>query len=179
MKQKVLKIKGLESHSKYNAFIDYSFNKCTAFMLVYINYNGKGYSKEKKEFRKKLKSFEIKRRRNPSWPGVPYTFSNKTEYCIVFYRTTPEAKQILKEKTSLFDWSSPSSPEDLAFFVGDMCWFYSVGHESLAFCIHPDVNDNCFFANNELIDYSNYYDYYYDQFNEKGLETGNNNPDMK
>ena len=47
MKQKVLKIKGLESHSKYNAFIDYSFNKCTAFMLVYINYNGKGYSKEK------------------------------------------------------------------------------------------------------------------------------------
>lgn len=173
MKEKVLKIKDLNLHSKYNAFIDYSFNRCTAFMLVYVNYNGKGYSKEKKEFKKKLKSFEIKRRSNPSWPGVPYTFSSKTEYCIVFYRTTPEAKQILKEKKSLFDWSSPSSPEDLAFFVDNMCWFYSVGHESLAFCIHPDVNDNLFFANNNLIDDSNcddYYSDYYDQFNEKGLD---------
>ena len=37
-----------------------------------------------------------------------------------------------------------SNPEDLAFFKGNQCWFYSVGHEWIAGIIHADEEDIAF-----------------------------------
>lgn len=128
-------------HDKtYFDFLDYAFSKTNAFMLVYVNYYGKGYTKKQKYFKNVLKRFQIKSRSNPSWPGTLSTFSVNSTYKIVFYRNDSEAKAILKEASSLGEWTRGNA-EDLAFFKNEKCWFYSVGHEKIAAIIHADTED--------------------------------------
>ena len=128
----------------YFDFLDYAFAKTDYFMLVYVNYYNKGYSKTMKYFRKALKPYQIKSRTDPSWPGVPSTYCPNTTYKIIFYSNQPEAKEILKQVTALSDWSSPSYPQDLAFFKGNQCWFYSVGHEKIGAIIRATDEDISF-----------------------------------
>jgi hypothetical protein len=125
----------------YHSFLDYAFNEATYFMLVYVNYSGKGYSNAMKEFKVALKSYQVKSRSNPYWPGVQGTYSHKSTYRVVFYKTHPKAKDILKRVSRLSEWSSPHNPQDLAFFKGNQCWFYSVGHEKIAAIIHANEKD--------------------------------------
>ena len=125
----------------YYDFLDYAFARTDYFMLVYVDYYGKGYTKCQKYFRDALNPFKIKNRTNPSWPGTPKTFCRDTSYDIVFYRNCEEAKNILKRTTCLSDWSRPEFPEDLAFFKGNKCWSFSVGHEGLGAIIDADEND--------------------------------------
>lgn len=125
----------------YVDLIDYAFEKADFFMLVYVNYYGKGYSKEKKYFRRKLEPYQIKSRTNPSWPGTPETFCPNSTYKVIFYKTNTEAKKVLQEVSCLSDWTSPSLPEDLAFFKGNQCWFYSVGHEKIGAFLHATDED--------------------------------------
>lgn len=132
------------SGAAYHAFLDYAFEKTDYFMLVYINYFGKGYTKKQKLFKTLLDKYKVKSRTNPSWPGTPWTDrGEKTTYKIVFYRTDEEAKTILKKADALSDWG-PGAPEDLAFFKGDRCWFFSTGHEGLATVVHADASDLTF-----------------------------------
>lgn len=125
----------------YFDFLDYAFSKTDFFMLVYVNYGGKGYTKNMKSFKNELAPFQVKTRTNPSWPGTLNTYSANTTYKIIFYKTTSKAKEILKKVCSLSDWSSPFNPQDLAFFKGNQCWFYSVGHEKIAAIIHATNDD--------------------------------------
>lgn len=134
----------------YYDFLDYAFDNSDYFMLVYTNYYGKGYSKNQKYFKSALKPFIKKSRSNPSWPGTLKTFCPHTTYKIVFYKTAIEAKEILKKTYCLSDWSRPENPEDLAFFKGNQCWFYSVGHEKIAAIIHANENDVNFLINKGL-----------------------------
>ena len=127
--------------NQYFNFLDYAFQKSNCFMLVYVNYYGKGYTSKQKYFRNALEKYKIKSRTNPKWPGTLKTYSAGSTYKIVFYKTEPKAKDILKEVQSLFDWSRPSCPEYLAFFIDKQCWFYSVGHEKIAAIIHADEED--------------------------------------
>lgn len=129
------------SGKKYFDFIDYAFSKADCFMLVYANYYGKGYTKVMKNFMKLLKPYIIKIRTNPSWPGTSNTKSLNTKYKVVFYRNTPEAKAVLKKVESLWSWSRPSYPQDLAFFIGNQCWFYSIAHERIGAIIHASKSD--------------------------------------
>jgi hypothetical protein len=129
------------SAERYFSFLDYAFDCTDFFMLVFVNYHGKGYSATMNTFKKELEPFTVKTRSNPSWPGTPSTYSINTTYKVIFYRTDPKAKTILKKVTALNDWSSPSYPQDLAFFKGNKCWFYSVGHEKIAAIIRPTNND--------------------------------------
>lgn len=110
-------------------------------MLVYVNYYGKGYSKAMNFFRKALKPYQIKSRTNPSWPGTLNTFCDNTTYKIIFYKNDPEPKEILKKVNKLSEWSSPAYPQDLAFFKGNICWFYSVGHEKIGGIINATDED--------------------------------------
>ena len=105
----------------YFDFLDYAFKRTDYFMLVYVNYYGKGYSQIKKSYRKALKPFEIKSRTNPSWPGTLGQICPNTTYKIVFYRNSEKAKGILKNVEGISQWTSPSYPEDLAFFKGNQC----------------------------------------------------------
>ena len=125
----------------YYNFLDYAFEKTDFFMLVYVNYYGKGYTKTMKSFRDELKPYKVKSRTNPSWPGTLWTICPNTTYKVVFYRNCAEAKEILKRVNCLSAWSCPSYPQDLAFFKGNQCWAYSVGHETMGAIIHADEED--------------------------------------
>lgn len=155
---------------KYQSFIDYAFSRTDYFMLVYVNYYGKGYTKAMKSVMKELSKFKVKSRTNPSWPGTLGTYSKNTSYRIVFYKNDPAAKKILKNSVRSIDgWTCPDNPQDLAFFDGNICWFYSVGHEGIACVIHANKDDIVFLKNMCLSDQANVepYDDYYDAFNEK------------
>lgn len=135
----------------YFDFLDYAFAETDFFMLVYINYNGKGYTKTMKFFKDELKPFKIKSRTNTSWPGTPKTYSPNSTYKIVFYRNCIKAKEILKKVNCLSDWSRPSHPQDLAFFKGNQCWFYSVGHEKIGAIINATDKDIDFVEDKGLV----------------------------
>ena len=137
---------------KYIDFLDYAFSKSNYFMLVFVNYYGKGYTERQKYFKHKLKQFQVKSRTTPSWPGTPFTHSANSTYKIVFYKTHPDAKKVLMELDCLSDWSRPNNPEDLAFFRGNNCWFYSVGHEKMAAVIDADSEDIAFLKSKRIID---------------------------
>jgi hypothetical protein len=122
-----------------------------------------------KYFRDALKPFKVKSRSNPVWPGNAMEASDTT-YLIAFYKNTEEAKKILKEKEALNYWGY-NSPADLAFFKGDVCWFYSVSHEDIAGIIHADDEDIDFIISKGLAsgDFVEPYSSFYDKYNEKGL----------
>ena len=164
------------SRKLYFDFLDYAFSKADYFMLVYVNYYGKGYTNQQKHFRDSLKKFKVKSRNNPSWPGTPKTFSRGTTYKITFYKTSEDAKEILKEVSCLSSWSRPINPEDLAFFKGNQCWFYSTGHEKIAAIIHADNEDIEFLiskglATREAVSIPT--DNYFDSYNEPISEVKN------
>lgn len=157
------------SEQTYFDFLDYAFKETDYFMLVYVNYYNKGYSKIMKSFQNRLEPYKVKTRSNPSWPGVLNTYCPNTTYKIVFYNNNPEAKSILKQVTKLSDWSAPSYPQDLAFFKKNNCWFYSVGHEKIAAIIHATDKDLDFVASKNLADIQKAFtpkDNYYDAYNE-------------
>lgn len=129
------------SNQVYFDFLDYAFSVADYFMLVYVNYYGKGYTKTMKKYRNALEPFKVKSRTNPSWPGTLETYCPNTTYKIIFYQNHTKAKEILKEVQALSDWSCPTHPQDLAFFKGNQCWFYSVGHEKIAAFLHVTEDD--------------------------------------
>lgn len=138
-------------HGKtYDKFIEYAFSKSDYFMLVYVNYYGKGYTRTMEEYEKALEPFAVKSRANPSWPGTLKTICPNTTYKIVFYRSTPASKEVLKQVDCLSAWSSPAYPQDLAFFKGNQCWFYSVGHEKMGAFIHANAEDIDFVVSHGL-----------------------------
>lgn len=158
------------SNQTYYDFLEYAFAEATYFMLVYVNYYGRGYSAKMKKFRSALKPFEIKSRSSPHWPGVNCTFCVDTTYKVVFYRTSSSALEVLKEVKCVSDWTAPLYPQDLAFFKGNKCWFYSVGHEKIAAIICPSKKDLDFLEINGLADREAVFvceDGYYDAYNEK------------
>lgn len=154
----------------YYEFLDYAFQRTDYFMLVYVNYYGKGYSKIMKAYKKALKPFEVKSRTNPSWPGTLKTICVDTTYKIVFYKNDEKAKEILKKVSCISQWAGPSHPQDLAFFMGNKCWFYSVGHEKIAAIIHATKEDLEFLEQKGLALQINAYkakDNYFDSYDEK------------
>lgn len=58
------------SGQAYKNFLDFAFERTDYFMLVYVNYNNKGFTSEMKYFQKKLLPYKVKNRTNPSWPGT-------------------------------------------------------------------------------------------------------------
>lgn len=140
---------------KYRDFIDYAFINSDYFMLVYVNYYARGYSFKQKMYRKLLLPYEVKTRTNPSWPGTLWTISKDSTYRIVFYKNTKKSKKILKIVSSISSWSRPEMPEDLAFFKGNTCWFYSVGHEKIAAFINPSEDDLDFLESKGLAERKN------------------------
>ena len=147
---------------KYREFIDHAFSKFDHFMLVYINYGGRGYKKSKKYFKKKLEPFKAYSRSDPMWPAY-YSSSELDDpdstFKIVFYRTDPAAKDILKEVDSLSDWSRYGNPEDLAFYKNGQCRFFSDAHERTACFLHADMEDIDFLISNGLAGAENIKEY--------------------
>ena len=163
------------SGTVYYNFIDYAFSNTDYFMLVYVNYYGSGYSKVMKDFKRELQPYKVKSRTNPRWPGTLNTYCANTSYKVVFYRNEIKAKEILKKVDRLSAWSSPIYPQDLAFFKGNRCWSFSVGHENIAGIINPTDEDVIFLEDNNLALNDNIKtrnDNYFDIYNEN-IENNN------
>ena len=62
----------------YYNLIDYAFSQADYFMLVFVNYYGKGYAAPMKYFKAKLQPFKVKSRSNPSWPGTVATVNDSS-----------------------------------------------------------------------------------------------------
>ena len=75
----------------------------------------------------------------------------------------------------LSDWSRPKNAEDLAFFKGGQCWFYSVGHERIAAFLHATEEDLRFVRENGLAEHPSLQPYsaYYDACDEALLTAAN------
>jgi hypothetical protein len=64
-------------------------------------------------------------------------FGHKAD--VVFYRSDPEALQVLERPGSLLSWLQPHFPEDLAFFGTDgRCSLASVTHEEDVWILDED-----------------------------------------
>ena len=153
----------------YFDFIDYAFAETDYFMLVYVNYYGKGYTQIMKSFKKALEPYKVKSRSNPSWPGTLKTICPNTTYKVVFYKNDSRAKEIIKQVSRMSEWSCPLYPQDLAFFKGNQCWFYSVGHEKIAAIIHASEKDIDFVERKGLSDRKDAYTeegHFFDSFDE-------------
>ena len=165
------KISNPDYINDYYDFLSYAFHRTDFFMLVYVNYYNKGYTKEMKALKKALEPYVVKKRTNPSWPGTLNTFSLNSTYKVVFYSTAPEAKQILMRASfCIGDWSRPLNPEDLAFFEGNKCWFYSVGHEKIGAVIRATEDDVRFLLEKGLISLKDVFkrkDDYFDAYDEQ------------
>lgn len=161
------------SGQAYYDFIDYAFSICDYFMLVYVNYCGKGFPKTMKAFRKALSPYRVKSRSNPSWPGTLMTYCANTIYRVIFYRAEEAAKEVLKRVSSISDWCRPAYPQDLAFFKGNICWFASTAHEHDAMVLHATPEDIAFLISNGLAKQENVKEMteaqfaYYTQYNEQ------------
>lgn len=152
----------------YYDFLDYAFSRADYFMLVYSHRKKGGYSHIMRHFKDALIKYKVKSRYDSSWAGTPGRVDPIYDYNIVFYRTDPAAKEILKEVDHLSAWSCPSYPEDLSFFIGNQCWAYSVGHENIQGIIHANKQDIEFAVSHGLADYSDAepYNSYYDLYDE-------------
>lgn len=136
------------THDDYLEFLKYAFERCDRFMLVYVNFYNKGYSANVKKIMQELSPYEIYRRTDPKWAGTVVFQSDTnsaaakaTRYKIVFYRTEKPAYEILSKVEDLFKFIYPNNPQDLGFFIGNKCWFYSVAHEKIASVICANEED--------------------------------------
>ena len=79
-----------------------------------------------------------------------------------------EAKKILLCVNGMNEWTANNGPQDMAFFKGNQCWFYSVGHEAIAAILHATEEDLDFVEANGLADRNSVknYDIWYDHCNE-------------
>ena len=154
----------------YCDFLDYAFKRTDYFMLLYANYYGKGYTKIMKHYRKALQPFEVKNRSNASWPGTLEQFCQSSTYKVIFYQNNEKAKEILKTVSGISEWTCPSHTQDLAFFKGNICWSYSVGHEKIAAIIHATKEDLEYVEKLGLASKENAYtqkNNYFDAYNEQ------------
>ena len=133
-----ISIKNYMNETTYRKLIEFACEKSDAFMCVTIKRN---YDKEYKEkfmsniepFLQKIEPFKIKSRNDyPYWPYTIQPELEGKEVYVCLYRICNEAKELLMEPKSLFNWRYPYYPEDLGFFKDNYCWFYTTAHEEVA-----------------------------------------------
>lgn len=153
---------------RYTAFLDYAFAQNDCFLLVYPFRRGSRYAAALREYRDALAPYLVKMRREPYWPGTVLPYSETVRYEVSFYRTAPEAKEVLRRAEALTDWAAPRLPQDLAFFRRSCCWFYYSCQEHTAAVLHASPRDLAFLAEHQLADPANALpeDRYFDLCNE-------------
>ena len=131
----------------YIDFLDLFFKETDYFMLVYPR---KNLSENQILFKNKLQPFEYKKRYAINHPGTEYAYQGEPFLEMIFYRTDEKAKEILKEVDELRKLSFPNYPEDIVFYSGKKCRFFSVAHEYMGCIIHATEEDIDFLKKHDL-----------------------------
>lgn len=148
----------------YVLLLDYLKEHCDSFTFVLPNYGKRmvtpenqelydgeheiGYIEEEDQddFRayKNAAKTKIKKMQNDiidvycstAYLGNPYEY----EFEIYNIRLNDRTLKVLKEEKGMCSWQYPLLPEDLCFFKGDRCYFWSVSHERMYF-IYDDTKE--------------------------------------
>jgi len=97
--------------SVYEALLRLALKRCTTFSLVWRDdaEYGETADRVRERLAPHLELEEVSR----AWPGTQFAESEAT---VRYYRVNDESIGVLCGLPSLFSWSAPAYPEDLAFY---------------------------------------------------------------
>ncbi len=117
----------------YTDLIDHCYQRCDAFLLVYINYDhDPQYCKVTRWWQQELLCDLILERHNPIWPSIEL-IDYRGEVTICIYRFSPHAFELIRSSKDLFSWNYPDKPEDISFLKAGKCYLGISAHEEYAF----------------------------------------------
>jgi hypothetical protein len=109
----------------YSALISFAATRCKTFSFAWRN-----------QLRFDLSAHEIAKILVPDlvyetttneWPGTQLIGGSAI---VSYYNVTGRSMQVVQTVTGLYQWRSPSFPEDLAFYSSESkCWMASISHE--------------------------------------------------
>lgn len=137
----------------YQALLDYMAARCDRFMLAYVLADGEKMSAEMRHIEQQLRPYRLFYRRTGGWPGAIFDHSivrRGTTYRVTFYRLCAESMAFLHQADGLFSWMPPDRPQDLGFYLGKKCRFYSSGVARIAAFCHATDDDLAFADKNAL-----------------------------
>lgn len=106
----------------YHALLDYAFQTCEEFQLV-VRTDILQYQDSFTDLKEWFGESFTEVHEQHEWPSTNLFDDKATVY---YFKTTDEAKQVLKEKAdSFFQWLHPELPEDLCFFKDGEAWLSS------------------------------------------------------
>lgn len=125
----------------YSDLIRFGAQYCSSFSLVWgdqhvsMMQNRGNYGAQLIE--NKLKPYLIKEEYTNKWPGTEL-LGHKAK--VRFYQFNRETVRILQEVESLYNWSWPNKPEDLAFYSKNgKCVLGSIAHEGDSFIYSDEI----------------------------------------
>lgn len=124
-------VAGLDDSSAYCKFIEYMWSRSSAFSLVYFRYNSSEKMKKTcRSVKTQLEPYKIFEKNVLKWPSMETLNANTHIYRLAMYRSTAEAKNVLLQAGSLWDWDYPLLPMDLCFYRDGYAWFAASSHET-------------------------------------------------
>ena len=84
------------------------------------------FNQSAKDLEFRLAPYLILEERVSKWPGTELSEIKAT---LRKYEVTSDSIEILKIIGGVYNWQSPSYPEDLTFYIANDPWFISIAHE--------------------------------------------------
>ncbi|CAN5697319.1 hypothetical protein BH10CYA1_BH10CYA1_04960 [soil metagenome] len=114
----------------YTNLLKFAFSRCDSFSLVWRNHPEAEASSA--AIHTLLIDALIREEQTLQWPGTQLMKGSK-QALVRHYKTKESTFETLNKVASLYAWTIPALPEDLAFYEGENCWLGSIGHEQDAF----------------------------------------------
>ena len=109
----------------YSALISFAAARCKTFSLVWRNQLR--FEVSAHEIAKMLEADLVFRTTTNEWPGTQLIGNSAI---VRYYNVTGRSMQVVQTVNRLYQWRSPSLPEDLAFYSSESnCWMASISHE--------------------------------------------------
>ena len=134
---------------QFKKFVEYLYSRCDKFLMAIPNFERTRYQQD--EMNEKYKKYlnNIKPICDSIEPYIIYKYYTKhymhTKSSIIrdarlvkFYEGF---KDILLKSGGFHKWLYPKYPEDLCFFKGQKCWFFTIVHEDMFYIVEPTDED--------------------------------------
>jgi len=120
----------------YAALLHFALRRNSLFSLVWRDQLR--FTESATSVAKTLRRDLVSERRTNEWPGTELIGHLAT---VRLYRMSPSALTVLNAAVSLYAWTAPERPEDLAFYVtAGVPWLGSIAHERDAFLYRHAVD---------------------------------------
>lgn len=134
----LLTIQNEPKREAYNALIDFAFDICEEFQLV-VRTDILQYKDSFLDLNDWFGDAFVEVHEQHEWPSTNLFDDTAKVY---YFKTTDEAKRVLKEKAeSMFEWIHPELPEDLCFFKDGEAWLSSSSELKELYVYPTSVNE--------------------------------------